>query len=205
MLMPRAPSLNPRKTATQTRAAHTVSFIVEAAARILEERGMEGYTTNAIAEKAGVSIGSLYQYFPNKDSITIALIARESTRLVTSVTEAARLADWREALTQMVKAAVEHQMRRPNLARLLDNEEGRLPDRSRENNDAAEIHSALQTLLIQAKLPIGEEPGIVAGDLMAMTQGMTDMAGARGEADAGALLRRVLRAVFGYLEAETPD
>jgi AcrR family transcriptional regulator len=202
--MPRRPSLNPRKTATQTRAAHTVGFIVEAAARILEERGMEGYTTNAIAEKAGVSIGSLYQYFPNKDSITIALIARESTRLVTSVTEAARLADWREALALMVRAAVEHQMQRPNLARLLDNEEGRLPNPSREDDDAAEIHSALLALLIRAKLPLDEEPGIVAGDLMAMTHGMTDMAGARGETEAGTLLHRVLRAVFRYLGVEAP-
>ena len=53
---------------------------MEAAARILEERGLEGYTTNAVAERAGFSIGSLYQYFPNKDAITIALIQRETAR-----------------------------------------------------------------------------------------------------------------------------
>ncbi|WP_454277896.1 TetR/AcrR family transcriptional regulator [Sphingomonas sanguinis] len=66
--------MNPRKTARQGRSAATVDAIVEAAARILEAAGPSGYTTNAIAQRAGVSVGSLYQYFPNKDAITRALI-----------------------------------------------------------------------------------------------------------------------------------
>ena len=49
----------PRKSPRQSRAESTVSVIVEAAARILERRGFEGFHTNAVAAKAGVSIGSL--------------------------------------------------------------------------------------------------------------------------------------------------
>jgi AcrR family transcriptional regulator len=53
-----------------------VDQILEAAARVFAERGYAGATTNHIAERAGVSIGSLYQYFPNKDAILVALHAR---------------------------------------------------------------------------------------------------------------------------------
>ena len=58
----------------QARSQETVNIILEASARILESDGFRGFNTNAIATKAGVSIGSLYQYFPNKDAIILALI-----------------------------------------------------------------------------------------------------------------------------------
>jgi AcrR family transcriptional regulator len=58
-----ATRLNPRKQPAQPRSSRTVGVILEAAAHILEQQGFEGYTTNSIAERAGVSIGSLYQYY----------------------------------------------------------------------------------------------------------------------------------------------
>ena len=73
---------SPRKRPLQQRAIATVEAIVEASAHILEKDGFEHYSTNAIAERAGVSIGSLYQYFPSKDAITRALIAREMRSLI---------------------------------------------------------------------------------------------------------------------------
>ncbi len=66
-----------RKSPRQKRAAITFEAIVEAAAHILRDQGAEALTTNAVAARAGVSIGSLYQYFPNKQAIVRALIARE--------------------------------------------------------------------------------------------------------------------------------
>ena len=65
-----------RKSPLQTRARQTVGFILDAAAYILAERGLDGFTTNHIAERAGVNISSLYQYFPNKLAILEALQAR---------------------------------------------------------------------------------------------------------------------------------
>jgi AcrR family transcriptional regulator len=58
----------PRKTPRQARARATVDAIVLAAAPILRSDGPEALNTNRIAEVAGVSIGSLYQYFPNKET-----------------------------------------------------------------------------------------------------------------------------------------
>jgi AcrR family transcriptional regulator len=100
-----------------------VTAIIEASARILEEQGHGGFTTNAVAELAGTSIGTLYQYFPDKDSLLGALIARETSRLVEEIEAASIVVAGRGALNSVIEAAVRHQMRRPRLARLLDFEE----------------------------------------------------------------------------------
>ncbi|MGH8085088.1 MAG: TetR/AcrR family transcriptional regulator [Lysobacter sp.] len=74
--MARKPSTNPRKHASQERSRATVDTLVEATARILVSEGYDHASTNRIAEKAGVSIGSLYQYFPGKDALVAAVIDR---------------------------------------------------------------------------------------------------------------------------------
>ena len=67
------PSATPRKRPKQDRSQATVEAILIAAAHILTENGYNKFTTNRVAELAGVSIGSLYQYFPNKESLIFAL------------------------------------------------------------------------------------------------------------------------------------
>jgi AcrR family transcriptional regulator len=64
---------SPRKSPRQERSRRTVARILDAAAHIFHEQGYSGATTNDIADEAGVSIGSLYQYFPNKDALLLAL------------------------------------------------------------------------------------------------------------------------------------
>jgi AcrR family transcriptional regulator len=71
-----------RKPARQSRARDTVDAILEASSRIVSAFGISHLTTNRIAEVAGVSIGSLYQYFPGKDAVLHALITREFNRVV---------------------------------------------------------------------------------------------------------------------------
>jgi AcrR family transcriptional regulator len=75
-----------RRTPRQKRARASVEAILEAAARILEAEGMEALNTNRIAERAGVSVGTLYQYFPNKGAILLAMGQRETARLEAEVT-----------------------------------------------------------------------------------------------------------------------
>lgn len=67
-----------RKIPRQKRAAETVEIILEAAVQLLERSGLDGFTTNAVAERAGISIGTLYRYFPNKRVLMHALAERES-------------------------------------------------------------------------------------------------------------------------------
>lgn len=67
-------SATPRKKPLQQRARNTVQKLLQATAELLETSGLETLTTNHIAERAGVNIASLYQYFPNKESILAALL-----------------------------------------------------------------------------------------------------------------------------------
>jgi AcrR family transcriptional regulator len=85
---PRKKTVRARKMPGQARSQETVNIILEAIARILESDGLRGFNTNAIAAKAGVSVGSLYQYFPNKDAIELALIGGYEEGLHNAVLEA---------------------------------------------------------------------------------------------------------------------
>ena len=67
---------SPRKSPRQERSRLTVERILDAAARIFQDQGYAGATTNEIADEAEVSVGSVYQYFPNKDAILVALTRR---------------------------------------------------------------------------------------------------------------------------------
>ena len=71
-------TLVPRKVPAQARSRATVDAIIQAATYILTEAGWEGVTTNAIAERAGVNIGSLYQFFPNKEAVVAEVQRRHA-------------------------------------------------------------------------------------------------------------------------------
>jgi AcrR family transcriptional regulator len=74
--MARKPATNPRKSASQERSRLTVDALLEATARVLMKEGYDRASTNKIAAVAGVSIGSLYQYFPTKEALVAAVIDR---------------------------------------------------------------------------------------------------------------------------------
>lgn len=75
----------PRKLPTQDRSKQLVDSLLSATAKILVRLGYEGLTTNRVAEEAGVSVGSLYQYFPNKESLIAALIQRWSDGVMETI------------------------------------------------------------------------------------------------------------------------
>ena len=77
-----------RKNPTQARAQQTVAIILDAAAQILQTEGEAYFNTNRVAEKAGFSIGTLYQYFPNKNSIIEAIAERERITIETAIQKA---------------------------------------------------------------------------------------------------------------------
>jgi len=189
----------PRKQPRQARAQHTVNAMIEASARILEEQGHGGFTTNAVAELAGASIGTLYQYFPDKDALLGALIARETSRLVEEVEAARMVATGRGALDGLIEAAVQHQVRRPRLARLLDFEEARLPLDADTQLVRAKIVTLLADILSRSDLPRQPDMPSATGDVLAIIRGMLDAAGERGEEGQAPLIVRVRRAVLGYL------
>lgn len=86
--MARAVRTTPRKRPKQDRSRATVDAILEATARVLVEVGYERASTNRIARVAGVSIGSLYQYFPGKEALVAALVERHVDRVTTLLDQA---------------------------------------------------------------------------------------------------------------------
>ena len=100
--------IKPRKLPRQHRSAATVEAILEAAARILERGGPDALNTNSVAAMAGVSVGSLYQYFPGKEALLAELVRKWRALLVERI-EAVRKdpPDTLDALVQkLVDAAV---------------------------------------------------------------------------------------------------
>lgn len=76
--MPRKIAVKPRKRPRQARSRETEAVILEAAARVLAEQGPAAFNTNRVAARAGVSVGSLYQYYPNKAALLFRLHELES-------------------------------------------------------------------------------------------------------------------------------
>ncbi len=189
----------PRKAPKQARSLETVRVIVEAAARILEEHGHDGFSTNAVAERAGVSIGSLYQYFPRKEALIGALIVRETSRLIDDAEAAMAQSTGTAALSALILAAVAHQFRRPTLARLLDFEEARQPFDTDTQRVGEQFRTILLELLSRPDLPRQPDCEAATRDVMAIIKGIVDAAGVHGEIDQRKLASRVQRAVFGYL------
>ena len=197
--MPRRTPLTLRKTPQQSRSQKTIERILVAAARILETEGIEGFNTNAIAEAAHLSIGSLYQYFPNKDTLTAMLIRQHTAAFLSQLkTEIELTQSFDTNLKKLIQIAVAQQLQRPKLFRLLDVEEARLP-LSRETQIAQnEIFQLIADLLRQQGY---KEITVAAQDVLAIARGVIDTAGAAGEQDFLALESRVFRAVSGYLQS----
>jgi AcrR family transcriptional regulator len=82
-----------RKIPTQERARMTVEAVIEATARILEKDGLEGLNTNEVARVAGVSIGSLYQYFPNKASLISELFLAQPESMLGALNQVVTTTD----------------------------------------------------------------------------------------------------------------
>lgn len=182
-----------RKRPELPRASRTVDVILEAAASLLETEGSRAMITNAVAARAGVSIGCLYQYFPNRDALAATLIEREERALNTAIASAERQPGRERALGLLISAGVADHMRRPGLARALAIEERRLGLGGRSQRLAA----AFETVLKLA--PARPRASAEAHDMLAMLAALCDAAAMRGETSAEAVEGRVRSALFGYL------
>ncbi len=91
---------------SQRRAQETVDAVLDSVARLLKRGGVQAVTTNRIAEVAGVSIGSVYQYFPNKEAIYEALVERH-LREMERITESKLVGHEAGSLDERVRALVE--------------------------------------------------------------------------------------------------
>jgi AcrR family transcriptional regulator len=100
--------LKAKKLPSQTRAKATFEALLDGTARILSREGYAGLTTNRVAEVAGVGIGSLYEYFPNKQALVAATLARAIHGIVDEVSASLRTA---LTLEHQPRAGIDYWMR----------------------------------------------------------------------------------------------
>jgi AcrR family transcriptional regulator len=112
-------AFEPRKTPIQARSAVTVEAISEATVQLLLRHGIERLTTTRIAERAGVSVGTLYQYYPNKQSLLFAVLEHHLNNVMEKVEaacEGARHKPLAEMIRDMVEAFVDAKMERADIS-----------------------------------------------------------------------------------------
>jgi AcrR family transcriptional regulator len=146
-----------RRAPVQERAQVTVEAMLDAAIRLLKRGGAASITTNRIAETAGVSIGSVYQYFPNKRAIFIALHDRH-IRQVDRVMER-RMVESAEAtleglIASLIDGMIEAHTVDPELSHLLQAE---VPHRANGSRDfSVRLHGAFRTALASHARELGD-------------------------------------------------
>ncbi|CAD5247331.1 TetR family transcriptional regulator [Bosea sp. 62] len=191
-----------RKEPRQARSRATVEAVVEAGARILSEQGWGGFTTNKVADAAGVSIGSLYQYFPDKLSLVDAIRRRHIDDSLDAVRRALAgtqsLAEFVEALVANLIAA--HSIH-PGLHRVLLDE---APGLEAYRDQNSEIEAQYLALFTQAATIHGSQGqgtpastvGLVISDAI---DGVIHNAARRGRLHEPALRRELVRLICAYL------
>jgi AcrR family transcriptional regulator len=195
---PHKSTLKARKVPGQARSRETVSVILEASARILESDGLRGFNTNAIAARAGVSVGSLYQYFPNKDAIVLALIGSYEEVLHNAALEAVQAGrgeELKRRLRLLVRALVTVHYRRPRLNRVLEAEEERLGSGGDDVAFHAMVLQLFQDHKNETAVPVS---AVMERVVIAILRAVVDLGLASG-ASPGSTEQRAMRAVCGYL------
>ena len=152
-----ATALNPRKKPKQPRSAVTVEAILEAAIRILRQDGWPAVTTTRVAMRAGVSVGSLYQYFPNREAIAAAIVRRRARDLLGAALQAdvAGAADRDAVLLRLMQAFLREKQRDLDLSLAVRDA---LPDIQGRQAILDEIRRALPQLQDKLSPVLGRRP-----------------------------------------------
>jgi AcrR family transcriptional regulator len=163
--------ISPRKLPQQARSAELVATILEAAIRVLEKEGAQRFTAARVAERAGVSVGSLYQYFPNKAAILFRLQSDEwgqTSELLRSI-----LADRRkpvlDRLRILVHSFVRSECDEAAMRTALDDAAPLYRDAPEAEKAKASGKHAVRTFMQEALPNTSDAARELAGDLMTLT------------------------------------
>jgi AcrR family transcriptional regulator len=193
----------PRKSPRQNRSLATVGAILDAAARVLATESLQGFNTNRVAEVAGVSVGSLYQYFPNKAGLMLALIEQAQSELASALEAAVKVSDGQPleaSLRVLVRVAIEQQYGQPLLAAALDHEERRLPVQRAVGHAERRILFSIEALLERHLAVLSSTlPSAAARDCLVITKSLVEADSASAKRPPPDLEDRIVRALLGYL------
>jgi AcrR family transcriptional regulator len=197
-----------RRKPVQQRSAQRVERMLEACASLIEELGYDGVTTTLIAERAGVAVGSLYQFFPDKRAVVQALTLRNLERFMATVVQrfdSVELEHWWDAVDSMFDVYVEMHRTVPAFSRLHfgDVVDTRLLDDGKDNN--AVIAEGLAALISErfgrsmAELQLPVAVAIEAAD------GVLKFAFRRNERGDQIVVDEAKALIKGYLQTRLGD
>lgn len=192
-----------RRQPRQARSRATADAILDAAAHILGERGWAGLTTNAAAETAGVSIGSLYQYFPNKLALIEAVRQRHLDQVLTVLRAAAdTTVPRRRRVEALVRGMIAVHRRYPAAHRVLLEESPRAQDsRGMHDQFQTECRKAYEAI-VSAEGPVGAEVRIRGQVLAGALAGAVHEAAREGTLDSPLLRTELTGLVDAYLSRQ---
>lgn len=209
--------LEPRKKPRQTRSRETVDVILAAAARVFAASGYAATTTNHIARRAGVSIGSLYEYFPSKDAILVALTERhvdaaehELGALLRTLDATPTPLPLAALVDRLVRAMVGLHAQDPGLHRVLF-EQAPLPPGLRRRVAGLEEAMAAEVARLLERQGLAREDAATAARMgVQVLETLTHRlvlheigkAGAAGLAAAEGQVREISLLLLGYLEGK---
>ena len=192
-----------RKAPRQQRSRVTVDAIVEAATRVLARRGWARFTTNEIAAVAGVSVGSLYQYFPDKLAIAEAIRQRHLDDVLVALAGSDADGDASAPLPRRVERFVDGVIAAHSVDQALHRvlvDEVPLAARSTYPEFEAEYQRRYRALVAQSGGPgDGADAGIAARMLSSAVEGAVHAAARRGDLEALAMRAELVRLVLAYL------
>jgi AcrR family transcriptional regulator len=205
-----SPPLSPRKSPRQARAVATRDAILGAAAHIIARGGLAAFNTNAVAERAGVSIGSLYQYFPNKDALMVALIQRGLGRQLenfgAAIEATSASAPLPVVVRTLVRAAMQHHHDNSLLATAIDHEEARLPIQAELDSNLLNAGKLVRAVLELHRAEIAHvNIDHAIRTLPTLVRAVTDAWANLSPPQLGLAEDEAVRAVFGYLTTLPED
>ncbi|MGP3943791.1 MULTISPECIES: TetR/AcrR family transcriptional regulator [Streptomyces] len=164
--------LQPRKQPRQARAELTRQRILTAAAHIFAEYGYAAGTTNRIAEHARISIGSLYQYYPNKDAILAELVTRHldaGAAAIRNRQDAEEPESLEEILRGFARTVIENHLDDPQLLRVMGEQAPRSPELFEKIARQERERIAYTQDLLERHPEVGVEDTYVAARLIVST------------------------------------
>ena len=168
--------LEPRKTPVQARSAASVKAILDATIQVLLKVGKERLTTTRVALRAGVSVGTLYQYFPNKSALLQAALKRhlgEMTNAVELVCKEQKGATLQQMATALISTFFEAKMRNPRTSVALYSVSSDVDGARIVQQTGTRSNKAIVEMLASSRDPLAKDPELVASILQGAMAGVS--------------------------------
>jgi AcrR family transcriptional regulator len=160
----------PRKSPVQARSAASVDAILEATIQVLLKVGKERLTTTRVAERAGVSVETLYQYFPNKSALLRAVLRRHFDQVLEAVEQACREQHGKtveQMATALITAFLGAKMRKPQTSVALYSVSADVDGAKIVKQMVTRMNQAMVAMLASARQPLTQDPLIKDPQLIA--------------------------------------